>query len=315
MIDEASRSPYVAIDRNHWKKMKEKRKIELTEEQLEKIRGINEFLSLQEVRDIYAPLSRLIKVYYENYNRLNQKRRTFLGKGNEKIPYIIGIAGSVAVGKSTTARIIKELISMWPESPKVYIVPTDGFLFKNKELEKRGIMLRKGFPESYDLRAMINFLYQVKSGNRSIEIPQYSHLVYDITEEKTLINEPDVIIFEGLNVLQTHTKTLSADGPDLMVSDFFDFSIYVDADESIIKEWFIERFLKLMETAFRDPRSYFKNYSNISRDDAISRASMIWDQINGKNLRENIIGTKYHAQLIMEKTENHMVKRILLRKI
>ena len=311
----SSCSPYVTIERSQWKRMRERKKIELTEEQLDKMRGLNEFLSMQEVRDIYAPLSRLIKVYYENYLHLNQKRKTFLGLGNEKIPYIIGMAGSVAVGKSTTARIIKELASMWPEKPSVYIVTTDGFLYSNRELESRGIMSRKGFPESYDLRSMINFLYGVKSGIRSIEIPQYSHLIYDITEEKRLIEDPDIIIFEGLNVLQTHTKKLSATGPDLMVSDFFDFSIYVDADEEIIKKWFMERFLKLKATAFKDPKSYFRKFAEIDEQEAIIHASYIWDEINGRNLKENIIGTKYHAQLIMKKTTNHMVDKILLRKI
>ena len=311
----SSGSPYVTIERSQWKRMRERKNIELTEDQLDKMRGLNEFLSMQEVRDIYAPLSRLIKVYYENYLHLNRKRKTFLGLGNEKIPYIIGMAGSVAVGKSTTARIIKELASMWPEKPSVYIVTTDGFLYSNMELESRGIMSRKGFPESYDLRSMINFLYGVKSGIKSIEIPQYSHLIYDIIEEKKLIKDPDIIIFEGLNVLQTHTKKLSAMGPDLMVSDFFDFSIYVDAEEEIIKKWFMERFLKLKATAFKDPKSYFRKYAEIDDQEAIERASYIWDEINGKNLKENIIGTKYHAELIMEKTTNHMVEKILLRKI
>ncbi len=271
---------------------------------------------MDEVQDIYVPLSRLLKVYYDNYKRLNLARKEFLGVSNENIPYIIGIAGSVAVGKSTTARIMKKLISMWPESPNVYIVTTDGFLYKNAELESRGILNRKGFPESYNLKEMLSFLYRVKSGENNTRVPIYSHLIYDIVENEYIeIKDADIIIFEGLNVLQTHTRKIEGAQPDLMVSDFFDFSIYVDAEEEMIKMWFIERFLKLKRTAFTDPDSYFRKYSEMSDEEAISIANKIWTEINGKNLRENIEGTKYHADLIMKKVSDHTVRTVLLRKI
>lgn len=271
---------------------------------------------MEEVKEIYAPLSRLLKVYYDNYRRLNETRREFLGIENENIPYIIGIAGSVAVGKSTTARILRKLISLWPEAPNVYIVTTDGFLYNNSELEKRGILDRKGFPESYNLKEMLSFLYRVKSGENNTRVPIYSHLIYDIVDGKyEIIRDADIIIFEGLNVLQTHTRKIEGANPDLMVSDFFDFSIYVDAEEEMIKKWFIERFLKLKRTAFTDPQSYFKKYSEIDDETSIRIASQIWDNINGKNLKENIEGTKYHADLIMKKIEDHSVRFVLLRKI
>ncbi|MGP6206713.1 type I pantothenate kinase [Cuniculiplasma sp. SKW3] len=309
-------TPYVKIDREKWKRLRKRLKIDLTQEQLDEIQGLNEKLSMEEVREIYAPLSRLLKVYYDNYRRLNETRREFLGIENENIPYIIGIAGSVAVGKSTTARILKKLISLWPEAPNVYIVTTDGFLYNNSELERRGILDRKGFPESYNLKGMLSFLYRVKSGENNTRVPIYSHLIYDIVEGKyEIIKDADIIIFEGLNVLQTHTRKIDGANPDLMVSDFFDFSIYVDAEEDMIKKWFIERFLKLKRTAFTDPQSYFKKYSEIDDETSIRIASQIWDNINGKNLKENIEGTKYHADLIMKKVEDHSVRFVLLRKI
>ncbi|MGP6239042.1 type I pantothenate kinase [Cuniculiplasma sp. SKW4] len=309
-------TPYVKIDREKWKRLRKRLKIDLTQEQLDEIQGLNEKLSMEEVREIYAPLSRLLKVYYDNYRRLNETRREFLGIENENIPYIIGIAGSVAVGKSTTARILKKLISLWPEAPNVYIVTTDGFLYNNSELERRGILDRKGFPESYNLKGMLSFLYRVKSGENNTRVPIYSHLIYDIVEGKyEIIKDADIIIFEGLNVLQTQTRKIDGANPDLMVSDFFDFSIYVDAEEDMIKKWFIERFLKLKRTAFTDPQSYFKKYSEIDDETSIRIASQIWDNINGKNLKENIEGTKYHADLIMKKVEDHSVRFVLLRKI
>jgi type I pantothenate kinase len=296
--------------------LKKRLKIDLTQEQLDEIQGINEKLSMDEVREIYAPLSRLLKVYYDNYRKLNETRREFLGIENENIPYIIGVAGSVAVGKSTTARILKKLISLWPEKPKVHIVTTDGFLYRNAELERRGILNRKGFPESYNLKEMLSFLYRVKSGENNTRVPIYSHLIYDIVDDQyEVINDADIIIFEGLNVLQTQTRKIDGANPELMVSDFFDFSIYVDAEEEMIKKWFIERFLKLKKTAFTDPQSYFRKYSEIDDETSINIANQIWDSINGKNLKENIEGTKYHADLIMKKVEDHSVRFVLLRKI
>jgi type I pantothenate kinase len=271
---------------------------------------------MDEVTEIYAPLSRLLKVYYDNYRKLNETRKEFLGVENENIPYIIGIAGSVAVGKSTTARIMKKLISLWPEEPRVYIVTTDGFLYRNEELQRRGILDRKGFPESYNLKEMLSFLYRVKSGENNTKVPIYSHLIYDIVENQyEVISDADIIIFEGLNVLQTQTRKIDGAKPELMVSDFFDFSIYVDADEEMIRKWFIERFLKLKRTAFTDPSSYFRKYSEMDDETAINIANQIWTNINGKNLEENIEGTKYHADLIMKKIEDHSVRSVLLRKI
>ncbi|MGP6294553.1 type I pantothenate kinase [Caldiplasma sukawensis] len=313
---ETLHTPYVTIERDEWKKLKDRRKINLTEDQLASIRGLNENLDMIEVSEVYAPLSRLLKVYYDNYMKLTKSRKLFLGMKNEKIPYILGIAGSVAVGKSTTARLIKKLIEMWEWNPRVYIVTTDGFLYPNKILEERGLMNRKGFPETYDLKNMIRFLYDAKSGVNRLEVPVYSHLTYDIVkDEKLIIEDPDIIIFEGLNVLQPHNTNIRANGPDLMVSDFFDFSIYIDAEEHIIKKWFIERFFKLKKTAFTDERSYFRKYANISDEEALRISSRIWDEINGKNLKENIERTRYHARLIMEKTENHKTRSIMMRKI
>ncbi len=308
-------SPYVVIDRSKWKKLKDRKGVVISDEQLAEIRGLNESISSEEVSDIYAPISRLLKIYYDNYRGLNRKRKAFLLTENVSIPYIVGIAGSVAVGKSTTARILKKLISAWYPGLNVYIVTTDGFLFPNAELIKRGIIERKGFPESYDLKSMIRFLYRLKSGVKEISIPQYSHLKYDITEEKLNIYDPHIIIFEGLNVLQTHMDRIIDNSHDMMVSDFFDFSIYVDAEEKIIKTWFNERFLKLMETAFKNPESYFTKYATISREKALEISSSIWDNINGLNLRMNIERTKYHADLILKKIEDHRVKEVRLRKI
>jgi pantothenate kinase, bacterial type len=283
---------------------------------LEEIRGLNEVVSLKEIIEIYAPLTRLLKIYYDNYRSLNRKRMAYLSTDKVSIPYVIGIAGSVAVGKSTTARILKKLISSWGISPDVYIVTTDGFLFPNSVLQEKNLLDKKGFPESYDLKAMIRFLYRLKSGTSELTVPQYSHLKYDIMQDEELkISKPDIVLFEGLNVLQTHMGRILDDSHDLMVSDFFDFSIYVDAEEKIIKTWFIERFMKLMETAFKNPSSYFKHYASITMEDALEISGDIWDRINGLNLKMNIERTKFHADLILHKVKDHNVDRILLRKI
>ncbi len=309
-------SPYVSIEREKWKRLRERKKIDLSDSQLEEIRGLNEVVSLKEIIEIYAPLTRLLKIYYDNYRSLNRKRMAYLSTDKVSIPYVIGIAGSVAVGKSTTARILKKLISSWDPSPNIYIVTTDGFLFPNSVLQQKGLLDKKGFPESYDLKAMIRFLYRLKSGTRELTVPQYSHLKYDILQGEDLkISNPDIILFEGLNVLQTHMGRILDDSHDLMVSDFFDFSIYVDADERIIKTWFIERFMKLMETAFTDPASYFKHYASITKEEAIEISGNIWDRINGLNLKMNIERTKFHADLILHKVQDHRIDQILLRKI
>jgi type I pantothenate kinase len=309
-------SPYVTIERESWKRLRDRKKIKLTPEQLEEIQGINESISLKEVKDIYAPLTKLLRVYYDNQRRLNRSRKAYLGMENERVPYIIGIAGSVAVGKSTTARILKKLISSWDEKLNVYIVTTDGFLFPNAVLAAKNISRKKGFPESYDLKAMVSFLYKVKSGVSELEVPNYSHLMYDIIPEDPIkIINPDIILFEGLNVLQSHLEKTRDGVHDLLVSDFFDFSIYVDADEKTIKEWFLQRFLKLKVTSFTDPASYFKKYATVDDQTALKIASDIWEGINGLNLKQNIEKTKFHADLILKKGENHQVKYVQIRKI
>jgi type I pantothenate kinase len=291
----------------------------LSEERLESLRGLNERISLHEVSQIYLPLSRLLNLYVAATQRLHTATNLFLQNGQQgeeqKVPYVIGIAGSVAVGKSTTARILQALLSDWPTHPHVDLVTTDGFLYPNRLLEAKGLMERKGFPESYNVRRLLQFLIDVKSGQSQVYAPKYSHLFYDIMpEDVQVISQPDILIFEGLNVLQTrHTRTNKA--PRLFVSDFFDFSIYVDAQEADIEQWYIERFLTLRETAFRDPASYFRRYAQFSSEEAVQTAQSIWRRINGPNLRDNIEPTRGRAHLIMKKDLDHAVQEVRLRKI
>lgn len=288
----------------------------INEEDLATIRGINEKISIQEIEEVYLPLSRLINLYYSASKALYDVRRTFLGMTGRKVPYVIGIAGSVAVGKSTTARIIKTLISRWQGNPRVELIATDGFLYPNRILEERNLMNRKGFPESYDLKALIRFLYELKSGKRSIRIPQYSHLIYDIVPDAyQTIDNPDVLILEGLNVLQTRRMDAAPPSAELLVSDFFDFSIYVDAREVDIMKWYIDRFLVFRETAFRDNRSYFRKYGDLPIKEAVETATVIWNEINGPNLSQNIEPSKFHAHLILNKAQDHSVREIYMRKI
>ncbi len=288
----------------------------INEEDLATIRGINEKISIKEIEEVYLPLSRLLNLYYSASKGLYDARRTFLGAKGQKVPYVIGIAGSVAVGKSTTARVLKTLISRWPENPKVELIATDGFLYPNKVLEDRGLMNRKGFPESYDLKSLIRFLYELKSGKGRINIPQYSHLIYDIVPNQyQTIETPDVLILEGLNVLQTRRMDAVPPSGELLVSDFFDFSIYVDALEKDIKKWYIDRFLIFRETSFRDDRSYFRKFGDLGVKEAIETAGRIWDEINGPNLTENIEPSKFHAHLILNKEHDHSVKEVYMRKI
>ena len=288
----------------------------IEEEDLATIRGINEKISINEIEEVYLPLSRLLNLYYSASKGLYDARRTFLGAKGQKVPYVIGIAGSVAVGKSTTARVLKTLISRWPENPRVELIATDGFLYPNRVLEERGLMNRKGFPESYDLKALIRFLYELKSGKGKIKIPQYSHLIYDIIPDQyQTIETPDVLILEGLNVLQTRRMDAVPPSGELLVSDFFDFSIYVDALEKDIKKWYIDRFLIFRETSFRDDRSYFRKFGDLGVNEAIETAGRIWDEINGPNLIENIEPSKFHAHLILNKEHDHSVKEVFMRKI
>jgi type I pantothenate kinase len=280
----------------------------LTEDDLAQLRGINERISLGEVEEIYLPLSRLLNLYVDATQKLQ-------GNSTAKVPYVIGIAGSVAVGKSTTARILQALLARWPNHPKVDLITTDGFLFPNAVLEARGLMKRKGFPESYDRRRLVKFVADVKSGEPEVTAPIYSHLAYDILTDQTItVRQPDIVILEGLNVLQTGVGSAVHDAP-IFVSDYFDFSIYVDADEEHVKHWYVERFLTLRRTAFRDPASYFHRYASLSDEEARATALRIWNEINGVNLRENILPTRTRAHLILEKGLDHAVRSVKLRKL
>jgi type I pantothenate kinase len=305
-------SPYLRFSRTEWANLRASTPLPLTEKDLSTLRGINEEISLDEVAGIYLPLSRLLNLYVSAIQSLHKATDTFLGHLPAKVPYIIGIAGSVAVGKSTMARILQALLSRWPDHPKVDLITTDGFLHPTAVLEKRGMMNRKGFPESYDQRRLVRFLTEIKSGKREVPAPVYSHLIYDIVpgaEQK--VCQPDVLIVEGLNVLQSgHTR-----GSRIFVSDFFDFSIYIDAHEKTIENWYVARFLKFRETIFRNPDSYFHRYSELTREQATEKAQSIWREINGPNLRDNIQPTRERAQLILRKGAGHSVEEVRLRKL
>jgi type I pantothenate kinase len=273
-------------------------------------------VDLDEVRRIYLSLSRLLSSHVESSQLLFEQRNRFLSLSDvTKTPFVIGIAGSVAVGKSTTARILKELLRRWPSSPKVDLITTDGFLHQNAVLERENLMQRKGFPESYDTGAILKFLSAIKAGQPNVKAPVYSHLVYDVVpNEYTIIDRPDILVFEGINVLQS--RDLPADGKIVpMVSDFFDFSIYIDAEEELIHNWYVTRFMRLRETAFRDPNSYFHRYASISEKEALSIAEGLWANINLKNLRQNILPTRPRADLILRKGENHLIEQVALRKL
>jgi type I pantothenate kinase len=306
-------SPYLRFSREEWAGLRASTPLPLTEKDLATLRGINDEISLDEVAGIYLPLSRLLNLYVSAIQSLHKATDTFLGHLPAKVPYIIGIAGSVAVGKSTMARILQALLSRWPDHPKVDLITTDGFLYPTAVLEERDLMNRKGFPESYDQRRLVHFLTEIKSGRREVSAPVYSHLIYDIVPgaEQTVC-QPDVLIVEGLNVLQSANP---ARAPGIFVSDFFDFSIYIDADEETIENWYVARFLKFRETVFRNPDSYFNRYSKLSREEATDKAHSIWREINGPNLRDNIQPTRERAQLILRKGAGHSVEEVRLRKL
>jgi len=309
-------SPYLRFSRAEWAQLRASTPLPLTEEDLIALRGINEHISLDEVTIIYLPLSRLLNLYVSAIQSLHKATDTFLGHLPAKVPYIIGIAGSVAVGKSTIARVLQTLLSRWPDHPRVDLIATDGFLYPTAVLEKRGQMNRKGFPESYNQRRPVRFLNEIKSGKGDVSAPVYSHLIYDVVEGATqVVRRPDILIVEGLNVLQSARPRNAVPGSPVFVSDFFDFSIYIDADEATIENWYVARFLLLCETVFRNPDSYFNRYSTLTTEEARTKAQSIWHETNGPNLRENILPTRERAQLILRKGAGHSVEEVRLRKL
>ncbi|HVW58146.1 MAG TPA: type I pantothenate kinase [Rhizobiaceae bacterium] len=316
LAPEEKYSPYRVFSSEEWAAFRADTPLTLAEEEIQRLRSLNDPIDLEEVKRIYLSLSRLLSAHVEASQLLFRQRQVFFSNDQSvKTPFIIGIAGSVAVGKSTTARVLKELLARWPSSPKVDLVTTDGFLLPNEVLRRENLMERKGFPESYDVGALLRFLSAIKAGMRNVRAPLYSHLTYDVLPgEFATTDRPDILIFEGINVLQT--RDLPRDGRAVpVVSDFFDFSIYIDAKESLIQKWYIDRFMRLRETAFRSPENFFHRYSQLSDDAALAIAEGLWSNINLKNLRENILPTRPRADLILRKGANHLVEVVALRKL
>jgi type I pantothenate kinase len=308
-------NPYRIFTRQQWAELRNDTPMTLEPGEFSQLRSMHDRLDINEVEEIYLPLSRLLSIYVDAAQRLYYSQRQFLGIRDRKVPYIVGVAGSVAVGKSTTARVLQAMLARWSPRPKVDMVTTDGFLFPNAVLERQGLMQKKGFPESYDLPLLLSFLSDIKSGRARVRAPVYSHLTYDIVPNQwTEVDRPDILIVEGVNVLQT--GPLPRDGKAVpVVSDFFDFSVYIDADESALRQWYVKRFLALRDTAFTDPRSYFNRYALLSDDEAIATAIAIWKRTNLANLEDNILPTRPRATLILKKGADHVVETVSLRRL
>ncbi|MGR5178532.1 type I pantothenate kinase [Vibrio mediterranei] len=306
-------SPFMSFSREQWSALRNAVPMTLTEDDLKELQGINENLTMQEATDVYLPLSRLLNLYVAARQNRNSILREFIGQKEHNPPFIIGIAGSVAVGKSTTARLLKALLSRWENHPKVELITTDGFLYPNKVLLEKGLMSKKGFPESYDIRSLVQFVSDVKACKRNVVAPVYSHITYDITEEQKVVDLPDVLIIEGLNVLQSGMD-YPHDPHRVFISDFLDFSLYVDAESELIEKWYVQRFMKFRHSAFTKPGSYFSHYTQLSEQESIQKAKTIWASINGINLAQNILPTKERAQLILQKGIEHNVETVYLRK-